>query len=544
MAYRFLIIDDEPVVREGISNAIDWEAHGFELVGACRDGREGLQAVEELRPDVVLTDICMPFVDGLELAAAIGEEYPAVRTLLLTGHDEFEYAQAAIKLKVQDFLLKPITAEELRGVLDALRIELDEERASRNRLDRLVEQVQASLPVYRERFLNRLVQDSLPEGERTRALELLDLHLPGPAFIALVVDPDAPPNSETGAESAEFDGRLVALAVHDLVHRAVEGIPDSVSFSTPREESVVLLSLPDTADATATALSVAETISDAVERELGRTVSIGIGEGLSGPAAIVRSFRGARGAMDHRFVLGPGQIITIQQVRGGTPEVGRVGEAASRARFLEALTAGSGKDASAALADLVIALRSDNEDISGAVVFMHRLLSDTLHSIEALGVDYREVPAFDGNPFARLAGMKTLGEMERWFSRVVDETLELLGSRRVQHSQRKAMAAVEYIDSHYADPDLSLQKVCSVLGVSKSHLSPIFKAHTGMTFVEYVTCRRAEEAKILLASDRYKIYEIAERVGFRDAHYFSMTFKKQTGVTPREFQDSAVVGRR
>ncbi len=114
----------------------------------------------------------------------------------------------------------------------------------------------------------------------------------------------------------------------------------------------------------------------------------------------------------------------------------------------------------------------------------------------------------------------------------------------MQHSLRKAIAAAEYVDTHYADPDLSVQALCSTRGMSKSYLSPIFKADTGMTFVEYVTVRRTEEAKILLASERYRIYEIAERVGFRDAHYFSMTFKKQTGVTPREYQDSVAVGSR
>ncbi len=113
--YRFLIIDDEPVVREGIAEIIDWKAHGFELVGTCRDGREGLRAVEELQPDVVLTDICMPFVDGLELASFIADQYPGTKTILLTGYDEFEYAQEAVKLKVHDYLLKPITAGELPG---------------------------------------------------------------------------------------------------------------------------------------------------------------------------------------------------------------------------------------------------------------------------------------------------------------------------------------------------------------------------------------------------------------------------------------------
>ncbi|MFP4152556.1 MAG: response regulator [Alkalispirochaeta sp.] len=413
MAYRFLIIDDEPVVREGISTSIDWEAHGFELVGACRDGREGLQAIENLRPDVVLTDICMPFVDGLELAAAIGEEYPAVRTLLLTGHDEFEYAQAAIKLKVQDFLLKPITAEELRGVLDALRVEMDRERESRSRIDRLVEQVQASLPVYRERFLNRLVRDAPAEAERRRAFEILDLHLPGPAYITLVVDPDATVSDEDEPTGPDVDERVIAVAIHDLVDRAVAPIDGAVSFATPREETVVLLSLSDGAAATSRALAIAEAISDAALRELGHTVSIGVGEVVTDATAIVRSFRGAMSALDHRFVLGPGQIITIQQVRGGTPEVTVPGETVSRARVLQAITAGAGPEVEAALSEVVAALRRESDDVNGSVVFMHRLLADALHAIEALGVDYREVSSLGRNPFERLSEMKTLGEMER-----------------------------------------------------------------------------------------------------------------------------------
>jgi two-component system, response regulator YesN len=538
MAYRILIIDDEPVVREGISETIEWGTHGFELVGACRDGREGLQAVEELRPDVVLTDICMPFVDGLELAATIGDQYPAIKILLLTGHDEFEYAQAAIKLKVRDFLLKPITADEIRKVLDTLRAEIDAERDHRKGLERLSEQVKASLPVYRERFLNRLVGDTVSDTERIQSFRLLDLDLPGPVFVALVVDPD--PVSSPGYEEGVSDERLFGLGVHDIVRDVVSELSGAVSFSTPQEQAVVLLSVGDTDSAVPAALAVAEQISDRTVRELGKTVSIGIGEGRTEGAAVMRTFQDASAALDYRFVLGPGQIMTIQQARGGELDSDFPKGSDYRERFLQTVKTGTAEEARGALQQVIQAVRAEQDDIEGCVVFMYRLLADTLNALEDIGISCSDVRSLGTNPFDRLAQMKTLGEMERWFSLFVPEALEILDSRRLQHSQRKARAAQQFIDSNFADPDLSLQQVCSVLAVSKSYLSPIFKAGTGMTFVEYVTRCRMEEAKKLLRSESLKVYEIAERVGFRDAHYFSLTFKKQTGLTPREFQDSTV----
>ena len=230
--YRFLIIDDEPVVREGIAENIDWNAHGFELVGACRDGREGLQAIEQHRPDVVLTDICMPFVDGLELAAFVAEQYPATRTILLTGYDEFEYAREAVKLRVQDFLLKPITAQELRAHLDAVRNELDTERNRKDQLERTREQVRESIPVLRERFLNRMIRSPIPREDVEKRLALLDLELPGPAFATLICDPD----------TVDAAAELTDIAVENVVADVSNEIPGTVSFTTPKDNIVVLVS--------------------------------------------------------------------------------------------------------------------------------------------------------------------------------------------------------------------------------------------------------------------------------------------------------------
>lgn len=537
--YRFLIIDDEPVVREGISETIEWSDHGFELVGACRDGREGLAAIDRLHPDVVLTDVCMPFVDGLELAATIGEQYPTIKTILLTGYDEFEYAQEAVKLKVHDFILKPITADELREVLDTLRAEIDRERDHRYKLERLDAQVKASLPVYRERLLNRLVEDDLSQTDFDRSIGLLDIDLSGPAFIAMIVDIDPVPHPHEIIERSVVvsDERLLALAVNEIVEKITGDVQGVVTFSTAANETIVIVSLSEEERSVVVALDLAETIAVHVQREISHTVSIGIGGPGSGIEEIPRAYREARTALEHRFVLGENQIVTIQQVRGDTTQGAVTDRPDLRKRFVRALVAGT-PDIDAILTETLETLLSDREGIDQCHVTLHRILADTINALEGIGLDYREISSIEGNPFEHLSRIKTLKEAERWFLSFVEAVRRKLSGRRQRHSQRKAVDATEYIELHYAEPDLSLQDVCNALAVSKSYLSPIFKAHTEMTFVEYLTSRRMERAKELLGDGAMKVYEIAERVGYRDAHYFSLTFKKQTGETPREFQDA------
>jgi two-component system response regulator YesN len=170
---------------------------------------------------------------------------------------------------------------------------------------------------------------------------------------------------------------------------------------------------------------------------------------------------------------------------------------------------------------------------------MHRLLADTLNGLESIGVDYRRIPELGANPFDRLNGLSSSQELQRWFLAIERDARELLASRQQEHSTRKAEEAKAYIRAHYMEPGLSLHEVCSALSISKSYLSAIFKSHTGMTLVEYLTSVRMEAAKELLANDSLRGYEVAAQVGFRDAHYFSLTFKKQTGISPTEYRELA-----
>ena len=524
--YRILIIDDEPVVREGIAENIDWATYGFELAGTCRDGREAMEAIERDPPDVILTDICMPFVDGLELATFVAERYPTTKTLLLTGFDEFEYAQEAVRLRVHSFLLKPITPAELTTELQRVRETLDREQTRDRQLERLRSQLQESLPVLRERLLNRILHGEIDPADIGRRLATLELPLTGPSFAVLICDPDT---MDAGDELAE-------LAVQQIAEEVAAETGSGFAFAAPRVRTVAVVAAENKRDAAALALNCAETIAERAATELGITVSAGIGAPVSAIAAIGASYEEARVALDQRLVLGANQIIGIEQVRGAAPSRQELPVQAMSQDVVSALKTGNAIEACEALDQMLDGLSRADATPHMFQTAMHRLLATVFGALDPIGIDYHQMAGTDANPFDLLSRMKTVAEYRHWFSDVAERVQTHLAMGRDQHSRTKAAEAEEYIREHFAEKGLSLTRLCQDLAISKSYFSPLFKAHTGMTFVEFLTAVRMDRARELLASKDQKTYEIARAVGFSDPHYFSLTFRKQTGLSPTEFR--------
>src|SRR5258706_5699447 len=157
MSYKVFFVEDEVITREGIRNNVDWPASGFEYCGDAADGEIALPMLRTAQPDVLITDIKMPFMDGLQLSKIVRERMPWVKIIILSGHDEFEYAQEAINLGVTDYLLKPVTVLQLQNVLQKLTMQLDQERREQAKLKKLQEQVEENQAMLCERLLFKLV---------------------------------------------------------------------------------------------------------------------------------------------------------------------------------------------------------------------------------------------------------------------------------------------------------------------------------------------------------------------------------------------------
>ena len=169
--YRIFLVDDEEEVRKGIIRKIQWEHLGFTVVGDAENGEEALEKIEQLEPNVVMTDIRMPYMDGLTLSERIRQKYPSIKILIFSGYDDFEYAHQAIKLNVTEYILKPVNMEELTEILTRVHHNLDEEIEQRRNVDLLRESYKESLPLLREMFLNEMVRARIPESLIQKRLE-------------------------------------------------------------------------------------------------------------------------------------------------------------------------------------------------------------------------------------------------------------------------------------------------------------------------------------------------------------------------------------
>jgi len=529
--YKVLLVDDEPIVRVGIKERIDWSRLELTCVGDCENGMEAMDAIDRLRPDIVVTDINMPFVDGLELSRYVAEHHPLAKVIILTGYDDFAYAQQAVKLKVADFVLKPITAAEMHAMLEKAKSELDAERRKREDEDRLRRQLRESFPLLKERFLESLVTSALPSADLEERLAYFRVDLPGPLYVALAADLDRFPD-EYGAADRE----LLRFALYNVVQETVEAEAGATAFRNRDGKAIAIVSGAAAEPLNECAQAMAETVRRTAEAYFKCTVTVGVGHGCEGLKALPASYESALTALDYRFLLGGNRVVSIADLERERPPGGAAADALLERRAVSAVKTGTEQDVMDALEAAMRYYRSAFPDIRLCRLHVQKWVIAVIFALNDLGLTEADVFGGGCNPIAVVGDCKTMDEAEAWLRGVLREAIRRIRDSREDDCDRQVRAAVDYIRSHYGDETLSLSKLCKHVHLSASYFSSVFKSRTGKTFVEFLTAERIEKAKELLGRSTLKTYEIAERVGYRDPHYFSALFRKHTGVTPTEYR--------
>ena len=185
--YTVLLVDDEEEVIQAIMKKMNWEGLGFSVIGYANNGVKALEMVEEFQPDVVMTDIKMPYMDGMELANRIKSKFPATKILLFTGFDEFEYAKEAVHLEVEEYILKPVNSIELTNIFTQLKIKLDQEISEKRSVEVLQKYYMESLPILQANFYSTLLEGRIREDELKKYLSDYQISLVGPVFCCIVV---------------------------------------------------------------------------------------------------------------------------------------------------------------------------------------------------------------------------------------------------------------------------------------------------------------------------------------------------------------------
>lgn len=528
--YKIILVEDEDEVREGIKRKTDWRACGFDLVGDFGNGRDALESMELLQPDAIITDICMPFMDGLEFAEHVVNRYRDVKIIILTGYEDFEYAKQAIKLKVSDYLLKPINSEEFTRFLSEMRKELDEERQRKEDLSQLRIQLNQSLPLLRERFLERMATSRLKREEIEAKLRYFRLSLPGPAYVAIIADVDE--FQRISYENQPTETELLRFAAFNIFHEIFEKESGDIVFRT-RDDKIAVICSGAEDEVGLAAQTLASYAKQSIEKYVKLTVSLGIGRPYGDIAQIPTSFQEALSALDYRFLLGIGKMISINDLEYGK-SIDQISFDEWERKIVSSVKSGKGAAVSAALDEWLEEMKMSGYSLDKCRGSIQRLIVSLRNAVAETGIDDDE--AFGDNPFAQIAAMKTMDAVKEWLDETCRKMISDLTEKRTNVAQSQMILAESYIREHYNDPDFSLNQVCNHVYLSISYFSSLFKQHTGETFIEYLTRYRLEKAKELLAFTQWKTYDIAARVGYSDPQYFSVIFKRNTGMTPKEYR--------
>ncbi len=528
--YRAMIVDDEAEVREGIVARLDWEKLGFEVVAEAENGLEAIEKAESDEVDLLLTDIKMPFMDGLTMIAEFRTLHPSAKVVILSGFDDADYARQAIKLGVTEYALKPVNAEELSGVLARMRAQLDREYNEKLDIAKLREEYERALPAMKERFLGELLwrrmgEEEIAEGIAAYGLDVGEL----PGKLVLVFDIRL-----RGAPARELEGGLVPISISQLIEQSLRGRCNLALCSGLSE--IVAVTAWEEADPVSRAVLLCNDISARCKRILDVRVTCGVSKRYSSLCDTPAAYAEARAALEYREEPGLGRAIYIGDAETGGGQGGMLDERTERL-LLSAVRAGSPAQVEGVVDGLVRALDRLGDDAwqkQAYVVSVYNSLNRIVMQHGLSGeTELTERIAFRGGP---PAGER---ELRAWLT---DACLALCGCvarRRESMPRLLAEKAVRFIGERYGESSLSAETVCAHLHVSRSYFFEVFKKETGRSFVQYLTDVRMDRAVELLHDPEMKTITVAYAVGYEEPNYFSHVFKRRFGVTPARYRRQA-----
>ncbi|MET3545669.1 two-component system response regulator YesN [Paenibacillus favisporus] len=529
--YRVLIADDEPRHRRGIADMIKSLRPDCRIFTA-KDGEEALRIALDNRIDIIFTDIRMPNMDGLTMIEHLKKQSESIKIIILSVYGHFDYARQALKLGAFDYLLKPIETKDIVEMLHKLDGAIEKERLRIRDRESLRQKLSSAIPVYEQHLLSRWVRSEASEDEIREVERLIPEGQIGFIWVS-IIDKSEVDNLYTGDEFAE-----VKTSLRNWIRQAAEPIGQVISFYLEGDEHMLVSVMTPRHSLEWLLKSETEHLVQFIEQvrvEYELTVSIGVGDGVSDLRhEAPRSFKQALNALDFTFYCGRGKLVINNEIAYNP-----------RRPSLDLVPAETGLTAAVAVGDRVKGLDALEQliqrllegDYPSPAHLKHSILYVLVQLIKAnepaLGKEAAD--NFVSEMEFRIPACSTLEELKAKAGEYLDQIINGIMDRKNNKSRRIIELCQAFLAEHYME-DLSLEMVARRFFFSPAYFSTFFKSHTSMNFTEYLLQLRMDNAKELLQDDTLKISEIALKVGFRDAGYFTRIFKRETGLSPEEFR--------
>lgn len=528
--YSVLLVDDEALIREAISENTKWNELGFELAGTCKNGREAMEFIRKNPPDLLLTDICMPYMDGMELAKYVYEEQRDTKVVIISGYDEFEYAKKAVKYQVAEYILKPITAMELSETLKKVRVSLDEERMKEQSMQRIRGAYVSNLPLLRGRFLNGLLAGSIQPEELEE--KLLDYHIPlsGTRFMSAIIMGDNLTVFQKNQKDLQPD--LACFAIYNIADEIISGYQAGVTFQDIEERTIILFGGKPGLEKKA--LKICEEIQGAIGKFLKIQCTIAVGLAVNALDQVHLSCTDMKKALEYRFLLGGNQVIYADSLRHSSSKT-LADVSGLTDKIVLAVKSNQEEEIVRSVQEFMQAIQESYVSRNRSIFYVQNAVLSLMNSIDTASMNESVIFQEERELLNSIYTKNHLSEVAEDLTTFCVDISRSIQDQKDSYCKRQALLAQDYIEKNYGNPDITLNTVCTFLSISTSYFSSVFKAYTGETFIEALTKKRMEKAKSLIENTSKKTYEVAAEVGYSDPHYFSSTFKKVTGMTPTEY---------
>lgn len=540
---KIFLAEDEVVVRETIKRMIPWEELGFELVGEAADGEMALPLLIRQQPDLLITDIKMPFMDGLTLARLAKKEIPGLKVVILSGYDDFNYAKQAIGIGVEDYLLKPITKNALIERLSEIRSRYEHEKTQKEYYEKFQREMQAYEKNSSRDFFEALVDGSMDMMEVYKRAEKLGLDIVAEAYNVLIFTMNCDEDfSGQRDEYSSWEAESLELLENFFAGHSSAMLFRSNIFSY----GVLLKGQRETIEENTRAC--VDEIRKILSRQNGRREwFLAVGQSVERLSQIQKSYHTASRAFSQRYLYDENILyydaMETMEHPGGQAEtednayLQKVDVNALNPAILQKfLSNGLQEETENFVKDYFYAIGQEPME---SLVFRNYVILNVRFSvisfIKGLGCDTNEMESADTEEVLAESG-KNMESAIAYAKKMISQAIEIRDQNSGNKNRSILKTAVDFIDSHYMDEEISLNTVANVANVSSNHFSALFSQNMGQTFIEYLTTLRMNKAKELLRCTGMRSSEIAGEIGYKDAHYFSYLFKKTQGMTPSDYR--------
>ncbi len=540
---KTFLVEDEVIVRETIKRMIPWEQYGFELAGEAADGEMALPLILKFRPDLLITDIKMPFMDGLTLCKLVKKELPDIKIVILSGYDDFNYAKQAISIGVEDYLLKPITKNAFIERLVEIHNRYEHEKTQKEYYEKFRLEMQEYERNASRDFFESLVRADSDLEEVYKRADKLNLDIVAEAYNILIFTPDTSDSSYSSVEGySDWEAE-----VHKKIENYFLSHPVAILFRHQVFSYAILVKgqhdtiSRNTRDCVEAVRNIMEETSQNADW------FIAVGEDADRLSQIRHSYRTAMRAYSFRYLY-DGHILaydTLEEENENScstykeenVQLKNVNVNALNPAILQKfLSSGLAEEVDGFVQDYFHAI---GQEPMGSLVFRNYVVLNVRFSVlsflKKLGCDVSGIEEEETDDIVEQTG-RSMEAAVSYCDKLLKKAIAIRDENAGNQNRSVLKKAVEFIDENYMDEDLSLNKAAHVANVSANHFSAIFSQNMGQTFIEYLTELRMNKAKELLRCTSKRSSEIAGEVGYKDAHYFSYLFKKTQSMTPSEYR--------